>query len=154
MKSRTSPDHSAQIDYVSSELLPRAALLTRLLFRQVEGDLSRTELGLLRTLSEQPRRITELAELEALAQPTITTLIKRLEELGLVKRERSTDDGRVVIVDVTKRGRVALDDYRERVRNAMSTYLSEISDEQVDRLVAATEALAQLVALLQEGPTR
>src|SRR5882757_6901210 len=104
MRSRTSPARSTQIDYVSSDLLPQAALLTRLLFREVDGDLSRTELGLLRTLSEGPRRITELAELEALAQPTMTILIKRLEEQGLVQRERRSDDGRVVLVDLTKKG--------------------------------------------------
>jgi DNA-binding MarR family transcriptional regulator len=154
MRSRTSPARSAQIDYVSSELLPRASLLTRLLFRQLGSDISRTELGLLRTLSEGPRRITELAELEALAQPTMTTLIKQLEQQGLVKRERRSDDGRVVLVDLTKRGRVALDDYRERIHGALGAYLAEISDEQVDRLVTATETLAQLVTLLQERPIR
>jgi DNA-binding MarR family transcriptional regulator len=145
---------SAQIDYVSSELLPQAALLARLLFRQLEGDLSRTELGLLRTLSDGPRRVTELAELEAFAQPTMTILIKQLEQQGLVRRKRSSDDARVVLVDLTKKGRVALDDYRERARGALGAYLAEISDEQVDRLVAATETLAQLVSLLQEQPVR
>ena len=149
MKSRT-----AQIDYVSSELLPRAGLVTRLLFKQLGGDLSRTELGLLRTLSDGPRRITELADLEGLAQPTMTLQIKQLERRGLAKRERRSDDGRVVLVDLTKRGRAALDDYRERIRGAMGEYLAEISDEQVDRLVAATETLAQLVTLLQERPIR
>jgi DNA-binding MarR family transcriptional regulator len=149
MRSRTIPARSTQIDYVSSELLPRAALLTRLLFRELGGDLSRTELGLLRTLSEGPRRITELAELEALAQPTMTTLIKQLEEQGLVKRERRSEDGRVVLVDLTKKGRAALDGYRERVRDAMGAYLAEIPDDQVDRLADATETLAQLVTLLQ-----
>jgi len=149
MKSRT-----AQIDYVSTELLPRAGLVTRLLFKQLGADLSRTELGLLRTLSDGPRRITELADLEGLAQPTMTLQIKQLEQRGLVKRERRSDDGRVVLVDLTKRGRAALDDYRERIRGAMGEYLAEISDEQVDRLVAATETLAQLVTLLQERPIR
>jgi DNA-binding MarR family transcriptional regulator len=154
MNSRIAPPRSAQIDHVSSELLPQAALLTRLLFRELGGDLSRTELGLLRTLNDGPRRITELAELEALAQPTMTILIKQLEQQGLVKRERRSDDGRVVLVDLTKKGRVALDDYRERIRDALGAYLAEISDEQVDRLAAATETLAQLVTLLQERPAR
>jgi DNA-binding MarR family transcriptional regulator len=145
---------TGQIDYVSSELLPRAALLTRLLFRQLDGELSRTELGLLRTLSDGPRRITELAELEGLAQPTITILIKQLEQQGLVRRERRSDDGRVVLVDLTESGSAALEDYREQVSAAIGVYLTEISDEQVDELVAATATLAQLVALLQQRPIR
>jgi DNA-binding MarR family transcriptional regulator len=154
METRRIPTRSAQIDYVSSELLPRAALLTRLLFRELGAELSRTELGLLRTLSDGPRRITELAELEGLAQPTMTIMIKQLEQEGLVQRERRSDDGRVVLVDLTESGRAALDDYRERIRGAMGAYLAEIPDEQVDRLVAATETLAQLVTLLQDQPIR
>src|ERR1700751_1431935 len=93
-----------QIDYVSSELLPGVALLTRLLVRQLGGDLSRTEIGLLRTLAGGPRRITELAELEGLAQPTITILIRQLEAQGLVTRTRQAGDGRVVLVDLTESG--------------------------------------------------
>jgi DNA-binding MarR family transcriptional regulator len=152
MRSRRIPTRSAQIDYVASELVPRAALLTRLLLRQVDAELSRTELGLLRTLSDGPRRITELAELEGLAQPTTTILIKQLEQEGLVQRERRSDDGRVVLVDLTESGRAALEAYRERVTEALGEYLAEISDEQVDQLAAATETLAQLVTLLQQQP--
>ena len=152
MRSRRIPTRSAQIDYVASELVPRAALLTRLLLKQVDAELSRTELGLLRTLSDGPRRITELAELEGLAQPTTTILIKQLEQEGLVQRERRSDDRRVVLVDLTESGLVALEAYRERVTEAIGEYLAEISDEQVDQLAAATETLAQLVRLLQQQP--
>ena len=143
-----------QIDYVSTELLPRAALLTRLLFRQLGSELSRTELGLLRTLSEGPRRITELAELEGLAQPTTTILIKQLEQQGLVQRERRSEDGRVVLVDLTESGRAALDGYRERISAAIGAYLADTSEQQVDALVAATETLSQLVTDLQQRPIR
>ena len=154
MRSRKIPTRSAQIDYVAIELVSRAALLTRLLLRQVDAELSRTELGLLRTLSEGPRRITELAELEGFAQPTMTILIKRLEHEGLVQRERRSDDGRVVLVDLTESGRVALEAYRERIREAIGEHLAEISDEQVEALATATETLAQLVDVLQQRPSR
>src|ERR1700729_3444340 len=121
-----------QIDYVSQQLPSATGLLARLLVREIGGELSRTELGLLRTLSDGPRRITELAELEGLAQPTITLLIKQLEKQGLVRRERRSDDGRVVLVDLTESGGVALEAYRERVGEAMGAYLADFSAEQVD----------------------
>jgi DNA-binding MarR family transcriptional regulator len=143
---------SEQIDYVSSELLPRAALVIRLLFRQLDGELSRTEVGLLKTLGSGPRRITELAELEGLAQPTITILIKQLEEKGLVTRTRQSGDGRVVLVNVTESGNVALEEYRARLRVVLGGYLAEISDEQVEALATATETLEQLVDVLQQRP--
>jgi DNA-binding MarR family transcriptional regulator len=152
MRSQRTPTRSAQIDYVASELVPRTALLTRLLLRQVDAELSRTELGLLRTLSDGARRITELAELEGLAQPTTTIMIKQLEQEGLVQRERRSDDRRVVLVDLTESGRLALEVHRDGVREAIGEYLAEITDEQVDQLAAATETLAQLVTLLQQQP--
>ncbi len=142
-------NRSDQIDYVSKQLLPGAALLVRLLVRQLGDELSRTEAGLLSTLTGGPRRITELAELEGLAQPTMTTLVKALEQQELVRRDRQADDGRVVLVHLTDIGAAALEDYRARARELLGTYLAEISDEQVQALADATDALAQLVELLQ-----
>jgi DNA-binding MarR family transcriptional regulator len=144
-------ERSDQIHYVSSQLLARAALLTRLLAGQTGGELSRTEAGLLRTLSDGPRRITELAALEQLAQPTMTLLVQRLEQRGLVDRERHADDGRVVLVELTLAGTAALEDYRARTSAALGAYLDEMSDAQVEALASATETLDQLVALLQRG---
>jgi len=154
MKGTANLSRSGQIDYVASELLPRAALLTRLLVRQLGSELSRTEISLLRTASGGSRRITELAELEGLAQPTITIMIKRLEEKGLVTRTRLSGDGRVVLVDLTESGSVALEEYRGRLRAVVGGYLAEISDEHVEALATATETLSQLVDVLQQPPPR
>ena len=86
-------DRSQQIDLVSRQLLPGAAVLTRLLVRQLGAELSRTEVGLLSTLSGGAQRITALAELEGLAQPTMTTMVKHLEQRGLVQRARQATTG-------------------------------------------------------------
>lgn len=152
MKSpHNSRTRSDRLDYVASQLLPHASLLTRLLFGQLGGGLSRTEAGLLNTLSGGPRRITELAQLERLAQPTMTLLVKRLEKQGLVKRERQADDGRVALVSLTKDGDATLEEYRTQARAALGAYLAGMPDEQVEELAAATETLAQLIAVLQQG---
>ena len=156
MNSPTAPalDRSQQIDVVSRQLLPGAALLTRLLVRQLGGELSRTEVGLLSTLGGGAHRITALAELEGLAQPTMTSMVKQLEQRGLVRRERQADDGRVVLVTLTEAGNVALEEYRLRARAVLGDYLAEIPDEQVQALAAASDALERLVALLQQRPAR
>ncbi len=147
-------NRSDQIDYVSQQLVPGAGLLVRLLVRQLGGELSRTETGLLSTLSGGPRRITELAELEGLAQPTMTSLVKQLEQQGLVRRDRHADDGRVVLVQLTDIGAAALEDFRARARELLGSYLAEIPDEQVEALAGATDAIAQLVGLLQQPQVR
>jgi DNA-binding MarR family transcriptional regulator len=144
-------DRSDRIEHVSSQLLPRVAVLTRLLTSQLGCELSRTELGLLNTLTSGPRRITELAELERLAQPTLTQLVQRLEQQGFVSRERQTDDGRVVLVSLTEAGTAALDDFRRRASAALGAHLVELPDAEVESLAVATETMGRLVALLQEG---
>ena len=145
-------DRSDRIDYVSSQLLPRAALLCRQLVSQLGCELSRTEVGLLSTLSNGPRRITELAELERLAQPTMTLLVKRLEQQGLVSRERKAADGRVVLVTLTAAGASALEEYRAQASAALGAHLAQMPDDQVEALAAATQTLADFVTHLQQGP--
>jgi DNA-binding MarR family transcriptional regulator len=125
-----------------------------LLVRQLGGELTRTEVSLLSTVSGGPRRITELAELEGLAQPTTTILVKALGQKGLVRRERQADDGRVVLVHATEAGASALEDYRARARELLGAYLAEIPDNEVEALATATEAVTELVILLQQQPIR
>ena len=139
-----------RIGYVSSQLLPGVALLTRLLVRHLGGTWTRTEVSLLNTLSYGPRRISELAEFERLAQPTMTQLVKRLEQSGLLTRERQADDGRVVLVSLTDAGRAAVEDFRAQASAALGTCLTEMPDAQVEALAVATETLARLVTHLQE----
>jgi DNA-binding MarR family transcriptional regulator len=48
--------------------------------------------------------VTELAERLQLAQSTVTELVSRAEEIGLVERERSSDDGRIAILRLAPEG--------------------------------------------------
>ncbi|MDX6465204.1 MAG: hypothetical protein QOI27_244 [Gaiellaceae bacterium] len=48
--------------------------------------------------------VTELADRLQLAQSTVTELVRRAEEVGLVKREQSQDDARVAHLRLTEEG--------------------------------------------------
>jgi DNA-binding MarR family transcriptional regulator len=48
--------------------------------------------------------VTELAERLQLAQSTVTELVRRAEEVGLIEREPSAKDGRVVLLRLTPDG--------------------------------------------------
>ena len=78
--------------------------------------------------------VSELVERLGLAQSTVTELVGRAEEAGLIVREPSQDDGRVAHVRLTREGerRLAtsfsrLDVERERLRVAFS----ELDEETV-----------------------
>jgi DNA-binding MarR family transcriptional regulator len=149
----TKRDRTEQAQYVSTHLLQHSALLIRLLSKEIDGGITRTEAGVLSSLADGPRRITELAELEGLAQPTTTLLVKRLEEPGLVRRERQTDDQRVVLVWLTDEGATALEDYRALAFAALRVYLDAMPDTQLEALTAATDALGELITtLLSDAP--
>jgi DNA-binding MarR family transcriptional regulator len=140
-----------QIEHVSSELLARSALLVRLLVRQVRNtEISRTEGEVLVILSSGPRRITELAELGGVAQPTMTLLVKRLEDKGWVARKGLAHDGRVVIVSITQAGSAAMGAFRAQFLAAMRADLDELSDQQLSALCSATDTLGSFVEELQQ----
>jgi len=48
--------------------------------------------------------VTELAERLQLAQSTVTELVRRAEEAGLIRREPSRSDGRVAHLHLSKEG--------------------------------------------------
>lgn len=153
-KSAIADQRSARIDQIVRDLVPRVSQLTRLTFRQVSGDITRSEGGILRTLRDGPKRVTELADLEGLAQPTTTILIKRMEANGWVRRRRDADDGRVVLVSVTPEGELALQNYRAQYRAHLRDHVAAMSDEQVAALGDAVGAIDALIVAIQEGEHR
>jgi DNA-binding MarR family transcriptional regulator len=58
--------------------------------------------------------VTELSERLQLAQSTVTELVRRAEETGLVEREQSDADGRVAHLRLTEEG-------ERRLRKAFTT---------------------------------
>src|SRR5579859_6556996 len=69
---RAAAARAERIEAIAETLPSRAAILVRLLVKQMRGrEISRTEMEVLSILVEGPRRITELADLAGTAQPTM-----------------------------------------------------------------------------------
>src|ERR1700729_665314 len=145
---------AVDLDEFAVTLAKQASALSRLVFNQSELGMTRSESSLLVTLRGGPQRITALAEIEGLAQPTVTVLVKRLEERGWVVRKHPANDGRVVLVSLTAAGHDALAKWRERYRPRLRAGLEELSDQQLASLVDAGEAFAVLIDLLQHDGRR
>ncbi|MEI8261640.1 MAG: MarR family transcriptional regulator [Actinomycetes bacterium] len=142
------------VDIVAKTLTLRASRLLRLLASFGTRELTRTESGLLATLLDGPRRITELATSEALAQPTVTKLVDRLEGLGFVTRERSEADGRVVMVTITAGGRAEIAAVREQVRSLMRETVASLTDDELAVLIRASDTLEKMIDSLQSRRVR
>jgi DNA-binding MarR family transcriptional regulator len=155
--STVAPDaRRAQLVERLAEQLPRrAAILMRLLVKQIRfREISRTEMGVLSILREGPRRITELTELEGTAQPTMTLLVKRLEQKGWVARERVPADGRVALIRITPAGGAAQERFLAEAIAAMRADLEPLSDREIEALAAATDTLGSFVEDLQRRAGR
>jgi DNA-binding MarR family transcriptional regulator len=84
---------------------------------------------------------SELAESERVQPPTMTKLVAKLEERGLVQRTPHPTDRRQVILSATESGRAMLAQY-ERARDEwLSRRLAELSPEERETLRRAAEIL-------------
>jgi DNA-binding MarR family transcriptional regulator len=125
----------------------RLARLWRALGRGGYGGLSRTAAAVLSNLDQHgPRRITDLAALEAIAQPSMTSLITRLERAGLVQRGPDADDARAVRVSLTPRGADALQRIRADRTALIAERLQALTADERKALEAALPALDSLVS--------
>jgi DNA-binding MarR family transcriptional regulator len=94
-----------------------------------------------------PQRLTVLAAREGVTQPAMTQLISRLEESGLVRREASPEDGRVVLVVITDEGRAVLARRRSVRSDRMAAIIAQLDPEHRAALAIALPALDALASV-------
>ena len=94
-----------------------------------------------------PQRLTLLAAREGVTQPAMTQLISRLEESGLVRREASPEDGRVVLVVITDEGRATLARRRAVRTERLTGIITQLGPEHRAALASALPALDALASI-------
>jgi DNA-binding MarR family transcriptional regulator len=85
-----------------------------------------------------------LAEAERVKPPSMTKIVGALVERGLVSREHSTDDARVVRVDTTVAGRQAHEESHKRRDAWLNRQLAELTSDERAVLAQAVDLLDQL----------
>ena len=111
--------------------------LVALVIRDLAGnrDLSLTAVATLSSLDRRgSQRITTLAVAEGVSQPSMTQLVQRLEQRGLVRRESDPADGRVALVQLTESGHAALLARRQRNAERIADLLGDLPDSDVQAL--------------------
>jgi DNA-binding MarR family transcriptional regulator len=119
--------------------------------RNQPRDMSLTSLSTLSTLEQTgPRRITDLAACEGVAQPTMTALVSVLERSGLVERRADPNDGRVVLVALSSDGVDYVRGRQHAIVEVFAHVIDQLPADQTDALVAAIPALRRLEQLNEE----
>ncbi len=116
--------------------------LARRLRQRTLGGLTPSQLSVLASLDRLgPLTLTALAENEGVAGSSISGIVARLADKGLVKRVPNPEDRRSTLVEPTEQGRAVL----EKGRGERTAYLAE----RLERLSAEErEVLAEAVAIL------
>lgn len=147
----TAPSASAAVGAALYGLATRAA-------RRLPRDMSLTSAATLATLDRTgPRRITDLAAVEGVTQPAMTTLVRVMEESGLVERRGDPSDKRVTLVCLTKAGASYVRTRHQAGVHAFERLIGKLADDEIESLVAALPALKHLAELEsqdREGPKR
>ena len=95
--------------------------------------------------------IRELAKRTSLGKSTLTSMIDRLETAGLIVRERSETDRRVIVVKRTEKDRSRQRTY-ERVSQEMTEiYYAGLSEPEIERFETTLGRILANLANHEEG---
>ena len=122
------------------------------IIRRRSRTLSLTALSTLATLEHGgPKRLTDLAVAEEITQPSMTSLVTQLEQLGLAERRRDRADARVVLVAITRTGRQLIRERRRAGAKALTELIDKLDEQDAAELSAALPALRRLVDVVAES---
>ena len=119
----------------------------RRLRQEAGADLSPSLSAALATVERHgPMTPSELATRERIQRPTVTRILARLEEAGLVLRTPDPHDRRSSLVTVTAGGRALLEELRTRKTAYLARRLEGLSPEDRATLERAATILERVLA--------
>ncbi len=128
-----------QLHSIAIHVLRRARIADR------QSGLTPERLSLLSILAfAGPKSISELAAMEMVSLPAITRIVNFLEELGLVSRDRKSDDGRVVRVTATEHGLELMEEGRRRRVEHVAEELEGLRGLELMVVAEATQLLEKI----------
>jgi DNA-binding MarR family transcriptional regulator len=96
-----------------------------------------------------PTRITELARLEGVSQPSMSALAARLIDQGLARRDGDPRDARAVLLSLTPAGAGLVQQRRADRAARLQRALDALDPDDVDRIADALPALTRLADALR-----
>lgn len=128
--------------------LRRILLATELYERQLarKVGLSGAQLRVLQIVAEKGRVTpTEIATRMGVTQATITGLVHKLEDGGMIGRERSESDRRQTLLTITAAGERAVDNAPDPLQQSYVKQFEALADWEQSMIVAALERVTSLL---------
>lgn len=138
-------DAEAPADELAADLRLAVGRLSRRLRQHAVGGLSPSQVSAMASLDcHGPVPIGRLSRLEGVSAPTMTRIVDRLEQQGLVARRIDPADRRAAVVAMTPDGTSALVRLRHERTAFLADRLAGLDDKEIAALTAALPALRRL----------
>lgn len=118
------------------EIVPLVMRIVAAELRQTKPTLIPAHLGVLFLLSQQPRNLSQLAELQAVSLPTMSNTISKMAQEGWVTRSRADHDRRVLLIEITPAGEAVLVEMSGYIVRKVAQMLDPLSAAELDTLRA------------------
>jgi DNA-binding MarR family transcriptional regulator len=101
-----------------------------------------------------PRTVSTLAQAVSLSQATITGILDRLERKGMVRRDRSTEDRRKVLVSPTASAARVLEDAPPLLQEHFIASFGSLSDWEQSQILSSLQRIVTLMEAseVEAGP--
>jgi len=120
--------------------------LARRLRQQSLGGLTPSQTSVLATLDKHGQMsMSRLADHEGISKPSVTGIVGRLVDKGLVERQRDPEDGRSAIVVISEAGRQVLEERRRERTAYLARRIAALDDEDREILERAAHLLEGMV---------
>lgn len=129
--------------------LVMAREVTMSFFRPIlhEADFTDQQWRVLRALSEfSGLEFKELAKLTCILSPSLTGIIKRLEERNLIYREKSTQDQRCSFLFLTSEAIQIVEDVSVKIEKRYAQFKKKFGDKKLERLLKLLDDVESLSA--------
>ncbi|GAB4336338.1 MAG: hypothetical protein Kow0089_06510 [Desulfobulbaceae bacterium] len=119
------------------------------------GDLSLAQLNLILTVRSRGRvSVGELAEILAVSPPSVSVMVDRLVERGLLLRERAADDRRRVVIRIGPDAEKNIKEREEQMIGAFVDLLEELGPETAGKWHEVLRRVEQVLAGRQTEKNR
>ena len=110
-------------------------------------DISNNDMHIIDAIGvDEPKNMSAIAAKRMVTVGTLTVNMNSLEKKGYIKRERSTEDKRVVYVTLTEKGRKAFFHHRDFHKEMIKAAVRGLEEDEMRALISCLDKLDKFFA--------
>lgn len=112
------------------------------LSKDEHSDLTITEIHTIEAIGiEREKTMTEIAQMLNVTLGTLTTGINKLIRKGYVERNRTEEDRRIVLINLTEKGKTAYKRHEEFHKEMVHNSVNDLTENEMEILVSSLEKI-------------